>query len=356
MMIVYKHFASSWLFHPGHFAARLAEEKYNDRLEDRAPHWTPFIKEWVPKHYPGYSLNERVAGLEDNNSQTGEHVDDGLQLWYKHTRAAVRDKVFTMFPHIATEYYIKRAAWAKECAEQRLRDFITNTIPTGIDGWTSDAPQATIVVKYQQSATPDLLPTMIGEMTPPSTPPLTPSLSIATTSTTPCSPVSSFFPPLSSTHPQDVPVYIDALPRTPPVPFTPHPPPANMSPSAKLLCLFRWTLFDPDTGTLSLATTPREKNLQMQWTDVTYAGATDDDILRWAEKMWWCIWVRQAAVNYVGMWKRRFEKEDSKKMREVESEKDVELKEVPKVEVMEDRLEKVRGRLNRLNVGLVSLG
>jgi hypothetical protein len=72
--------------------------------------------------------------------------------------------------------------------------------------------------------------------------------------------------------------------------------------------------------------------------------------------MWWCIWVRQAAVNYVGMWKRRFEKEDSKKTREVESEKDVELKEVPKVEVVEDRPEKVRGRLNRLNAGLVSLG
>jgi hypothetical protein len=356
MILVYKHFANSWLFHPGHFAGRLAEEKYKDRLENRAPHWTPFIKQWVPKHYPGYFLNERVTGLEDNDSQTSEHVDTDLQLWYKRTRAAVRDKVFTMFPHIATEYYIKRAAWAKECKEQRLRDLITNAIPNSIDGWTSDVSRPTIVVKHQQSITPDLLPAMIGEMTPPSTPPLTPSLSIATTSATPCSPVSSFFPPFSPTHPQDVPVYIDALPRTPPVPFTPHPPPANMSPSAKLLCLFRWTLFDPDTGTLSLATTPREKNLQMQWTDVTYAGATDDDILRWAERMWWCIWVRQAAVNYVGMWKRRFEKEDSKKMREVESEKDVELKEVPKVEVVEDRLEKARGRLNRLNVGLVSLG
>lgn len=72
--------------------------------------------------------------------------------------------------------------------------------------------------------------------------------------------------------------------------------------------------------------------------------------------MWWCIWVRQAAVNYVGMWKRRFEKEDSKKIREVESEKDVELKEIPKGGAVEDRVEKVRERLNRLNVGLMSLG
>lgn len=354
-MLVYKHFASSWLFHPGHFAARLAEEKYNDRLEDRAPHWTPFIKEWVPKHYPGYFLNEHVAGLQDNGGQTSEHIEDDLHVWYKHTRAAVRDKVFTMFPHIATKYYIKRAAWAKEREEQGLRDLISKTIPASIDGWTSDVSRPTIVVKHQQSTTPDLLPAMIGEMTPPSTPPLTPSLSIATTPTTPYSPVSSFFPPLSSTHPQDIPVYIDALPRTPPVPFTPHPPPANMSPSAKLLCLFRWTSFDPDAGALSLATTPREKNFQMQWTDVTYAGATDDDLLRWAESMWWCIWVRQAAVNYTGMWRKRFEKEDNKKMREVESKKDVELKEVPKGEAVEDRVEKVRGRLNRLNAGLMSL-
>jgi hypothetical protein len=74
-----------------------------------------------------------------------------------------------------------------------------------------------------------------------------------------------------------------------------------MSLSAKLLCLFRWTLFDPDTGTLSLATTPREKNFQMQWMGVKYAGATDNELVRWVRSMWWCIWVRQAAVNYVGM-------------------------------------------------------
>jgi hypothetical protein len=128
-----------------------------------------------------------------------------------------------------------------------------------------------------------------------------------------------------------------------------------MSPSAKLLCLFRWTLFNPETGTLSLATTPREKNFQMQWMDVKYAGATDDEVVRWVGSMWWCIWVRQAAVNHVGMWRRRFEKEDSRRMREVESKRDVELEEVSKAELLEDRAEKVRGRLNRLNAGLMSL-
>jgi formylmethanofuran dehydrogenase subunit B len=85
------------------------------------------------------------------------------------------------------------------------------------------------------------------------------------------------------------------------------------------------------------------------------AGAADDDLLRWAESMWWCIWVRQAAVNYMGMWRKRFEKEDSRRMREVESKKDVGLKEVSKGEAVEDRVEKVRGRLNRLNAGLMSL-
>ena len=58
----------------------------------------------------------------------------------------------------------------------------------------------------------------------------------------------------------------------------------------------------------------------------------------------------------MGMWRKRFEKEDSRRMREVESKKDVDLKEVPKGEAVEDRVEKVRGRLNRLNAGLLSLG
>ncbi|KAL1792284.1 hypothetical protein ACET3X_008791 [Alternaria dauci] len=343
---MYKQIASSWLFHPGHFAARLAEEKYNDRLEDRAPHWTPFIKEWVPEHYPGYCLNE-----------ASQRIDDDLYAWYNRIRAAVREKVFTMFPHVATEYYNKRAAWAKECEEQRLRDLITKAIPTGTDGWTNDIPQHTMVVKHQQLVTPELSSVVTGEMTPPSTPLLTPSLSIATTSTPPCSPISSFFTALSPTQSEDVPVYIDALPRTPTVPFTPSPPPANMSPSAKLLCLFRWTLFDPDTGVLSLAPAPREKNFQMQWTDAKHAGATDDELVQWARDMWWCIWVRQAAVNYVGMWRRRFDKEDSRKRREAEGARDVaELEQIPEGKVGGDRVKEVRARLSRLNAGLMSLG
>lgn len=67
--------------------------------------------------------------------------------------------------------------------------------------------------------------------------------------------------------------------------------------------------------------------------------------------------MRQAAVNYVGMWRRRFEKENSKKMRGVEGYKDVrELKEAPEAKMVGNRVEEVRRRLSRLNAGSIALG
>ena len=109
--------------------------------------------------------------------------------------------------------------------------------------------------------------------------------------------------------------------------------------------------------TLSLATTPREKNFQMQWTDVKYAGATDDELVRWVRSMWWCIWVRQAAVNYVGMWMRRLEKEDSRRMKGAEGNKETRaLKETSEAKMVGNSVEEVKGRLRRLNAGLMSLG
>ncbi|KAG9185781.1 hypothetical protein G6011_07112 [Alternaria panax] len=358
---IYEHFASSLLFHPGHFAARLAEEKYNERLEDRAPYWTPFIKEWVPEHYPGYCLIQRTTEIEQNDGRADEHVEEDLQVWYKRTRAALRDKVFTMFPHIATEYYTKRAAWLKEREEQKLRDLITKAISTGTNEWTDYVPHMDAVVRHPQFTTPNLLHVEIGEMTPPSTPPLTPSLSIATMSTglnSPVLPASSFFPLFTPTLLQDTPLYIDALPRTPPVSFTPHPPPPNMSPAAKLLCLFRWTLFNPETGTPFLATTPREKDFQMLWTDAVFVGAADEVLVQWARDTWWCAWVRQAAVNYVGMWKRRFAKEDDKKKAKG-LEEDVESGEKmlgteAVVNGGGERVVKVKRRLAKLNEGLMT--
>ncbi|KAI4673777.1 uncharacterized protein J4E84_010922 [Alternaria hordeiaustralica] len=359
---IYKYLASSWLFHPGHFAARLTEEKYHDRLEDRAPYWTHFIKEWVPRHYPGYRHIQHITDPEEDDSKAIEHVDQDLSVWQTRTRAAVRNKVFTMFPHIATEYYTKRAAWVKEREEQRLRELITQAIPTGKNGWSSEVPVPIIIIKHAQPQTPDLEPTATGELTPPLTPPLTPSLSIDHSPTSPTSPVPSpLSPSLSTTTSPNPALHVDALPYTPPLPFSASPPPPNMSATAKLLCLFRWTLFCPSTGTPFLATVPRDKDFTMAWTDAQYAGATDGVLVRWAEEVWWRVWVRQCVVNYRGMWKRRWEKKEKAEKAErkgvVEEKGEVEGKEKEKggASVVGERVEKVRGRLARLNEGLVGL-
>ncbi|KAI4637112.1 hypothetical protein J4E93_010628 [Alternaria ventricosa] len=357
---IYTYLASSWLFHPGHFAARLAEEKYNDRLEDRAPYWTHFIKEWVPQHYPGYHHVRHGPENGQDNGRSGEDIDETLPAWQTRTRTAVRNKVFTMFPHIASEYYTKRAAWVKEREEQRLRELITQAIPTGQNGWSSDVPVPTIIVKYFQPQTPDLEPTTTGEMTPPLTPPLTPSLPFDASPTSPTTLVPPLISPSPSTSSPNPPLTVSSLPLTPPLPFTPSPPPPNMSASAKLLCLFRWTHFDASTGTPFLASVPRDKDFTMAWTDAQYAGATDGVLVRWAEEVWWSVWVRQCVVNYRGMWRRRFEKAGRKGAVEggmggVEEKAGVEGKEKGGASVVGERVEKVRGRLSRLNESLVGL-
>jgi len=99
----------------------------------------------------------------------------------------------------------------------------------------------------------------------------------------------------------------------------------------------------------------------MAWTDAQYAGATDGVLVRWAEEVWWSVWVRQCVVNYRGMWKRRFEKkEKAERKGVVEGEKggvggkEKEMEDGGVVSVGE-RAEKVRGRLSRLNEELVGL-
>jgi hypothetical protein len=318
--VVYEYFASSWLFNPGHFAARLAEEKYSDRLEDRSPHWTFFIREWLPKNYPGYSFVTDSAS-PDASFDTSRNQDNvKLQAWYNRTRASVRDKVFTMFPQVATKYYAKRAAYVKVHEEQRLQAMITAVIPAGDDGWDEKIFQPHCIVKVLDAdpSTPDLKPTAASELTPP----MTPTDKVFETLSLP----SSAFPTsaLQQTKtPWNVPVYLEAISRSPPVQFTPRPPPANMSQEAKLLCIARWTLFDPVNGAPYLPSSPRAKDFDMHWTDATYAGATDEVLVKWAKEMWWHVWVRQSHTNYVGMWKKRFEKEDRKaeRLREEENEK-----------------------------------
>lgn len=55
---------------------------------------------------------------------------------------------------------------------------------------------------------------------------------------------------------------------------------------------------------------PRSKEEDMYWADAVYAGATEEVLLRWAREEWWGTWARQVVVNYMGMWRRRFEKEE----------------------------------------------
>lgn len=50
----------------------------------------------------------------------------------------------------------------------------------------------------------------------------------------------------------------------------------------------------------------------MNWADAAHAGVTDAVLVAWAREMWWHVWVRQSWRNYVGMWRKRFEREDRK--------------------------------------------
>ncbi|KAI8934626.1 hypothetical protein NX059_008319 [Plenodomus lindquistii] len=336
---IYKSFTSSWLFNAAHFAARLSDEKYSGRLEERAPHWMEFLKEWLPENYP-------------EHQHSAQQVQD-LQAWYKSTRAAVRDKVFTMFPHIAEKYYTKRAVYMKEIEEHRLRDMITKAIPAGSAGWKEDFPQPLIIVKGHELTTPPLQPTIVGELTPP----LTPTMSIDNSfEDIICRPGAhdELTPPPSrptsrqGVRSQHVPLYLERLDRTPPMTCLPRPPPANMSPEARILCLARWTSFDLETGAPYLISAPHPKDFTMHWADAAYAGATDEVLVDWAENMWWSIWIRQSHVNFIGMWKKRLEKEDRKAGR---ARLEVEAKfEEEKIE--QAQKEKMMGRLRRFKMSL----
>lgn len=59
----------------------------------------------------------------------------------------------------------------------------------------------------------------------------------------------------------------------------------------------------------------------MNWADATYLSATDRVLLDWAKEMWWHMWIKQSHTNYVGMWNKKFEKEDRGKERQREEEK-----------------------------------
>ena len=100
----------------------------------------------------------------------------------------------------------------------------------------------------------------------------------------------------------------------------------------------------------------------MKWAD---AEVEDRVLVEWAREMWWPIWVRQCHVNYVGLWKRKFEKaetreakrrmeEEDAKLRAEDTEKEMgtakrEQKEKEKGYETEKDLEKIMMRLSKLN-------
>lgn len=290
--------ASSWLFNPKHFQARLEDDKYVTHLEEKCKPWVPFVERWIPEHYPNYQFPHEMPALHD---------------WYRSKRAAVRENVFTLFPAVATEYYTKRRVHLKEVEERRLQALLMKAIPVDRDGWRDNFPHPPTVAKPTPLETSPLqsidtdynIPKPVSSSnkfiekppTPPPSPPPSPSESKAETR-------------LEEINPLDTLLYLHSLPRAPPIPFTARPPSASMSVEARLSCLARWTQFDPDTSAPSLAHEPREKKFEMCWSD---SGASDEMLKGWAKNMWWTIWVRQSRINYVGMWKKRFEKEDAKK-------------------------------------------
>jgi hypothetical protein len=304
---VYNEYTGSWLFHPGQFEAKGEEESYLITH----PHRSAFLKKWIPEHFPGYKINADPA--------------EDLNTWTNRTREAVREKVFTMFPHVAAEYYSKRAQSVKEVEERRLRDLIIRSIPAGNDGWKDDFPYPNIVI------TPGVDTVTDGDLTPPLSP-ILPSTSSS----------------VGDTWTQ--PVIIEALSRSPPHPCTPTPPPSSMSAAARLACLARWTSFTA-TGSPYLLVSPHPKTFDLHWSTAFEGGTTEAELVEWAKEVWWCVWVRQCVVNWRGMWGKRFEKEDKKKAKD---EEEIRKKAAELVKKGKER-ERVLGRLEALNkcLGLV---
>ncbi|KAK3215439.1 hypothetical protein GRF29_19g3276939 [Pseudopithomyces chartarum] len=168
----------------------------------------------------------------------------------------------------------------------------------------------------------------------------------ASRSTSPSGDPQKTYPPHPNTPERtNPPLHLPSLPQTPPLPFTPRPPPPNMSPEAKLTCLARWTRFSPlQEPYLLLA--PREKGFELRWSE---SGVQERLLVEWVRGMWGKVWVRQGAANWVGMWRRRFEKEGEKRRVEEGKRREEEMKERKKEEEMNERREKILESLRRVN-------
>lgn len=330
---VYEEYAGSWLFHPETFRAKLKDESYLVQHAHRAR----FLKQWIPEQYPDYQLD-------------AEQGEDSA-AWITRTRQLVRESVFTRFPDVATKYYIKRAQHVEEVEECRIRDLISSAIPSGTDGWSDDFNLPPIIIRRPtpkgNSSPIALQPAAMhkGELTPPPSP-INQAADLAT---------DSLVLGISYSNPQDTPVYIEALSRQPPYACKPGPPPQSMSAAARLACLARWTAFSA-TGTPYLLSSPHPKDFDLYWRDAVEAGFKEEGLVKWAQDMWWTIWVRQCVVNWRGMWAKRFEKEDAKtekakKAEEERAEKEriEEEERVKAEELVRAHKRKIMGRLEGLN-------
>lgn len=307
---LYEWVRSTWVFHEGHFRERWRDERYRARVEERSQAWMGF-------------LTRCVGGFDE---------EEGFEIqgWRRDMGAEVKEKVFTLFPDVAGGFYKKRGAYLAEVEEKELRTRLMDTIPE----WDEDTagPPPRIVFEADTTA-----PTTA--ITAPPTPP-------ASRSTSPSGDPQQTSPPhpntLERTNP---PLHLPSLPQTPPLPFTPRPPPPNMSPEAKLTCLARWTGFSPlQESYLLLA--PREKGFELRWSE---SGVQERLLVEWVRGMWGKVWVRQGAANWVGMWRRRFEKEGEKRRVEEGKRREEEMKERKKEEEMNERREKILERLRRVN-------
>ncbi|KAF2748565.1 hypothetical protein M011DRAFT_485816 [Sporormia fimetaria CBS 119925] len=295
---LYSHLASSWLFNPKHFAERMRDPNYMYRMEQRQAPFVSFVRDWSLAYSPG---------CRSSDEQTE------ITTWYKTTRKAVRDKIFLLYPAIAKIHYQKRHTYLGEESEMRLRRAYQPAIPEDNEGWSADLPEPPVILKpfVDSEEMSDSESDRLSRSSPTSTEvesdatspmsSLSSSLDLSTTSST------------SSTF-TELPLLLPRLPRSPPRPYKPTPPPKSMSQQSKLECLYRWTLFalPSSTGPWQpyLASEPREKGFVMNWAQQR-KGCEDEELARWARKMWWVVWARQSRVNYVGMWRRRFNKEDA---------------------------------------------
>lgn len=336
---VFEEYTASWICHPEHLKAKLEEDSYLLQHSHRAYFW----KTWVPERFPDFKFND------------ARDDDGGLEAWTNRTRVVAREKVFTMLPHVATSYFTKRADYLKEVKENRLRDQITGAIPAGTDGWSDEFELPAIIIKdpgiSEGRPTKDYIEAaaQCGEPTPPPSPKVR--------STGPGAIESALNSPPSG--PSSTILYIEALPRQPPYSCKPSRPPQSMSAPARLACLARWTAFTA-TGIPYLRTSPHPKDYDLQWRDAVEAGLPERELLKWAQDVWWVVWLRQCVVNWRGMWAKRFEKEDRKaeKLRadsaekqvlEVEARMEAELKSKAEEDLVASMRAKVMARLERMN-------